>query len=210
MEDVLYQYQLPYSPDRPLICFDERPCFLIGDVGSILPMSPGKVKRYHYEYEKNGSCCVFLAFEPHTGFRYVEVRARRTAVDYAEFMQNLLAKHYAQVNSIRLVQDNLNTHTPGSFYQVLPASAAFDLSQRFELHYTPPKGSWLNMAEIEFAALAKQCLDRRIPDFDTLQREVVAWADQRNLDRKTVNWTFSQSDARNKLQRHYGNVQKFI
>ena len=210
MEDVLYQYQLPYDPDHPLLCFDECPCFLIGDVGSILPMSPGKAKRYHYEYEKNGSCCVFLAFEPHTGFRYVEVRPRRTAVDYAQFMQNLLAKHYAQVSSIRLVQDNLNTHTPGSFYQVLPASAAFELSQRFELHYTPKKGSWLNMAEIEFAAMTKQCLDRRIPDFDTLQREVLAWADQRNLDHKTVNWTFSQSDARNKLQRHYRNIQKLI
>ena len=210
MEDVLYQYQLPYDPDCPLICFDERPCFLIGEVGSILPMSPGQVKRYHYEYEKNGSCCVLLAFEPHTGFRYVEVRARRTAVDYAEFMQNLLTKHYAQVNKIRLVQDNLNTHTPGSFYQILPPSAAFDLSQRFELHYTPQKGSWLNMAEIEFAALTKQCLDRRIPDADILQREVLAWADRRNLDRKTVNWTFSQADARNKLQRHYVNIQKLI
>ena len=210
MEDVLYQYQLPYDPQRPLICFDERPCFLIGDVGSILPMSPGKAKRYHYEYEKNGSCCVFLAFEPQTGFRYVEVRARRTAVDYAQFMQNLLAKHYAYVEAIRLVQDNLNTHTPGSFYQVLPPRIAFELSQRFELHYTPKKGSWLNMAEIEFAALAQQCLDRRIPDFDTLQREVLAWADRRNLDRNTVNWTFSQADARQKLQRHYQKVQKLI
>jgi hypothetical protein len=208
MEDVLYQYQLPYDPNRPLICFDERPCFLIEEAGLILPMSPGKAKRYHYEYEKNGSCCVFLAFEPHTGFRYVEVRARRTAVDYAQFMQNLLARHYAQVDAIRLVQDNLNTHTPGSFYRVLAPQAAFELSQRFELHYTPKKGSWLNMAEIEFAALVKQCLDRRIPDFETLQREVLAWADQRNLDRKTVNWTFSQSDARNKLQRHYHNIQK--
>jgi DDE superfamily endonuclease len=118
MEDVLYQYALPYDPRCPLICFDERPCFLIGDVGSILPMSPGKAKRYHYEYEKNGSCCVFLAFEPHTGFRYVEVRARRTAVDYAAFMQQLIQKHYAHVECIRLVQDNLNTHTPGSWYEV--------------------------------------------------------------------------------------------
>lgn len=210
MEDVLYQYALPYDPLRPLICFDERPCFLIGDVGAILPMSPGKAKRYHYEYEKNGSCCVFLAFEPHTGFRYVEVKARRTAVDYAQFMQNLLDKHYAHVECIRLVQDNLNTHTPGSFYAVLPPSDAFELSQRFAPHYTPKKGSWLNMAESEFAALATQCLDRRIPAFDTLCHEVLAWADRRNLDRKTVHWTFSQSDARNKLQRHYQNVQKFI
>jgi DDE superfamily endonuclease len=210
MENVLYQYALPDDPLRPLICFDERPCFLIGDVGAILPMSPGKVKRYHYEYEKHGSCCVFLAFEPHTGFRYVEVRARRTAVDDAQFMQHLIEKHYSHVEYIRLVQDNLNTHTPGSFFEVLPATEAFELSQRFELHYTPIKGSWLNMAEIEFAALSKQCLDRRIPAFDRLSQEVVAWAGRRNLERKTVNWTFSQKDARNKLQRHYQNVQKLL
>jgi hypothetical protein len=210
MEDVLYQYALPYDPLRPLICFDERPCFLIGDVGAILPMSPGKAKRYHYEYEKNGSCCVFLAFEPHTGVRYVEVRARRTAVDYAEFMHNLIDKHYPQAKHIRLVQDNLNTHTPGSFYEVLPPSDAFQLSQRFAPHYTPLKGSWLNMAEIEFAALAKQCLDRRIPTFELLCRAVLAWADARNLDRKTVHWRFSQNDARDKFHRHYRNVQKFM
>lgn len=140
----------------------------------------------------------------------MEVRARRTAVDYAEFMQNLLAKHYTQVECIRLVQDNLNTHTPGAFYEVLPPSEAFQLSQRFEPHYTPLKGSWLNMAEIEFAALAKQCLDRRIPTLDRLERAVLAWADTRNLDRKTVHWTFSQNDARGKFQRHYRNVQKFM
>jgi len=210
MEDVLDQYALPYDPLRPLICFDERPCFLIGDVGAIIPMSPGKAKRYHYEYEKNGSCCVFLAFEPHTGLRYVEVRARRTAVDYAAFMQNLVDKHYPQVECIRLVQDNLNTHTPGAFYEVLPPNAAFELSQRFEPHYTPLKGSWLNMAEIEFAVLSKQCLDRRIPAFDLLCQAVQAWADKRNGDRKTVHWTFSQNDARGKFQRHYRNVQKLL
>src|SRR5215472_15005246 len=124
-------------------------------------------------------------------------------------MQNLIDKHYAQVEGIRLVQDNLNTHTPGSFYEVLPPGEAFALSQRFEPHYTPLKGSWLNMAEIEFAALSKQCLDRRIPTFDHLCRAVLAWADTRNLNRKTVHWTFSQNDARGKLQRHYHNVQKF-
>jgi DDE superfamily endonuclease len=210
MEDVLYQYAFPDDPLQPLICFDERPCFLIGDAGGILPMSPGKAKRYHYAYEKHGSCCIFLAFEPQTGRRYVEVRARRTAVDYAQFMQHLIDTHYSQVEYIRLVQDNLHTHTPGSFYEVLAPGKAFELSKRFEPHYTPKKGSWLNMAESEFAALAKQCLDRRIAAFDTLRQEVLAWADKRNLDRKTVNWTFSQKDARNKLQRHYQNVQKLI
>jgi DDE superfamily endonuclease len=209
MEDVLQQYQLPYEARSPVLCFDERPCFLIADVGGILPLSPGKAKRHHYEYQKNGACCVFLAFEPHTGVRYVEVRARRTAQDYADFMQTLLARHYPEVESIRLVQDNLNTHTPGSFSEVLPPEQAFALAQRFEPHYTPKKGSWLNMAEIEFAALSKQCLDRRIPEVEILRREVLAWADTRNRARKTVKWKFSHDKARQRLQRHYQNVQKF-
>jgi hypothetical protein len=118
MADGLYQDALPYEPLRPLMCFDERPCLLIGDVGAIFPMSPGKAKRDHDAYETHGSCCVFLAFEPHTGRRYVEVRTRRTAVDYAECMQNLIATHYPQVASMRLVQDHLNPHTPGAFYEV--------------------------------------------------------------------------------------------
>ena len=125
-------------------------------------------------------------------------------------MQHLMDKHYPQAEYIRLVQDNLNTHTPGSFYEVLPPSDAFQLGQRFEPHYTPLKGSWLNMAEIEFAALAKQCLDRRIPAFETLRQEVLAWADTRNRDRKTVHWTFYQNDALDKLQRHYRDVQKLL
>jgi DDE superfamily endonuclease len=210
MEDVLQQYQLPYDAQHPLICFDERPCFLIEEVGGILPLSPGKAKRYHYEYKKNGSCCVFLAFEPHRGGRYVEIRERRTAKDYAEFMQTLLARHYSHAESIRLVQDNLNTHTPGSFYEILPAPEAFALAQRFEPHYTPKKGSWLNMAEVEFAALSKQCLDRRIPEVETLRGEVEAWAERRNQAKKTVQWTFWQPDARQKFHRHYDNVQKFM
>lgn len=208
MEDVLQQYERPYDPLRPLICFDERPCFLIEQVGGILPMSPGKAKRYHYEYAKPGSCCVFLAFEPQTGFRYVEVRDRRTAVDYAAFLRRLLERYYPHVEVIRLVQDNLNTHTPGSFYAVLSAQQAFELAQRFEVHPTPKKGSWLNMAELELAALSTQCLDRRIPDVPTMRREVRAWAHKRNHERKTVHWTFAQQDAREKLERHYSNVRK--
>jgi DDE superfamily endonuclease len=125
-------------------------------------------------------------------------------------MQTLLARHYPQAESLRLVQDNLNTHTPGSFYEVLPPAEAFALAQRFAPHYTPKKGSWLNMAEIEFAALSKQCLDRRIPDLDQLRREVLAWTAQRNQQGKTVTWKFSQDQARQKLQRHYANVQKLI
>jgi len=210
MEYVLHQYELPYDPLYPLLCFDERPCFLIEDVGGILPMSPGKAKRYHYEYGKNGSCCVLLAFEPHTGLRYVEVRDRRTAVDYAQFMQTVAEIYYPNTVQIRLVQDNLNTHTPGSFYEVLPPDQAFALAQRFEMHYTPTKGSWLNMAEIELAALSQQCLDRSIPNTPQLRREVLAWADRRNLKGCTVHWTFAHSGARTKLKRHYDNVNKLL
>jgi DDE superfamily endonuclease len=209
MEDVLAQYHLPYDPRHPLLCFDERPCFLSEEVGALLPLSPGKAKRYHSEYQKNGSCGVFLAFEPHTGRRYVEVRDRRTAVDYATFMQALLAHYGPPAESVRRVQDNLNTHTPGAFYEVLPPEQAFALAQRFEPHYTPKKGSWLNMAEIEFAALAKPCLARRIPEVEILRREVLAWADQRNVAHQTINWKFAPPDARTKLQRHYHSGQKF-
>lgn len=206
---MLHPYQLPSDAPPPLSCFAERPCFLIADVGGRVPLSPGKAKRYHDEYQKNGACCAFRACEPQTGFRYVEVRDRRTAVDYAAFMQTLLARHYPQAESIRLVQDNLHTHTPGSFSEVLPPAQAFALAQRFEPHYTPKKGSWLNRAESAFAALSKQCLDRRIPDVETLRHEVLAWADHRNHAHKTVTWKFSQPHARTKLHRHYQNVQKF-
>jgi len=209
-EDVLHQYHLPYDAQHPLLCFDERPCCLLADVGGLLPLSPGKAKRYHYEYHKHGSGCVFLAFEPHTGLRYVDVRDRRTAVDYAAFMQTLLARHYPKVEAIRLVQDNLNTHTPGSFYAVLPPEQAFALAQKFEPHYTPKQGSWLNMAEIEFAALTRPCLARGIPDGETVRREVLAWAAQRNQDKKTVPWQFAQPDARQKLHRHSESVQKLL
>jgi hypothetical protein len=138
-----------------------------------------------------------------------EVRERRTALDYAEFLQTLLARPYPHAEALRLVQGNLNTHTPGSFSEVLPPEQAFALAQRFEPHYTPKKGSWLNRAEIECAALSKQCLDRRIPDLDLLRCEVLTWTEQRNHAGKTVHWQFSHAKARQKLQRHYSNVQKF-
>jgi DDE superfamily endonuclease len=138
------------------------------------------------------------------------VRQQRTAVDYAQFLQHLLEKHSPAIDPIRLVQDNLNTHTGGAFYEVLPPEEAFALSQQFALHYTPKKGSWLTMAEMEFAALSTPCLDRRMADVDTLRQEVLAWTTKRNHAHKTVNWRFSQTDARTKLQRHYQKVQKFI
>ena len=210
MEDVLHQYGLPYDPRYPLLCFDERPCMLIEEIGGILPMTPGQAKRYHHEYGRNGTCCVLLIFEPHTGLRYVEVRPQRTAVDYAEFMQTVADVYYPEAVQLRVVQDQLNTHTPGSFYQVLPPAQAFALAQRFDMHYTPTKGSWLNMAEIELAALVKQCLDRRLPTLDQLRREVLAWADRRNLEGQTVEWTFAATDARVKMERHYTTVCKLM
>jgi len=203
MEDVLYQDARPYDPLIPWLCYDERPCQLLGDLLVPLRMPPGQPGRSDHAYERQGTCCVLLAFEPHTGFRSVHVRTRRTAIDDAHFLPALVRRHYPTVEQIRLVQDHVNTHTPGALYHLLPPEEAFQFAQLFELHYTPKKGSWLNMAEIEFAALAKQCLDRRIPDQDTLARETLAWVKKRNKERKTVNWQFTQTAAREKLQSKY-------
>lgn len=150
----------------PFICDDERPCQLLGDVLVPIPRHPGQPKRDDHAYERQGTCCVLLAFEPHSGFRDGQVRARRTLVDYAQFLQDLVRRHYPRVAQIRLVQENLHTPTPGALYHVLPPEEAFQFAHLFEGHDTPKTGSWLHRAEIAFAALAKQCLDRRIPDRD--------------------------------------------
>jgi hypothetical protein len=205
MEDVLDLYEKPYDPKRPVICFDERPCQLIGDAIIPIPIKPGSPKKEHYEYIRNGTCCVFLAFEPLAGKRLICVKERRTMVDYADFMR-LLADQYPEAETILLVQDNLNTHTAGSFYNALPPDDAFQLGKRFEYHYTPKKGSWLNMAEIELSALSKQCLDRRIADMKWLIDEVSAWEQERNAIGATVRWRFNKDNARVKLQRHYSNL----
>ena len=204
MEQVLEVYSRPYDPKRPQLCVDERPCQLINDVLVPLPMKPGRPKRADYEYERNGVCTVFLAYEPHTGFRLVEVRKQRTKKDYALFMQKV-AQHprYAQAKQIVVVQDNLNTHNPGSFYTIFPAEEAYLFAQRFELIYTPKKASWLNMAEIEFSVLARQCLNRRIGSQDVLAQEVLAWAEERNQKQATVHWQFTMSKARDKFKRFY-------
>ncbi len=162
MEDILKLYALPYDPKRPVICFDERPCFLIGGTVVPLPMTSGKPKREDYHYSKHGSCALLMAFEPHTGRRWAKVYSRRTAKEYTLFMQ-YLEKQLPEADKLVLVQDNLNTHQGGSFYAHLSADEAFCLSERFEMHYTPKGASWLNMIEIEFSALSRQCLDRRIP-----------------------------------------------
>jgi hypothetical protein len=203
MEHLLHLYEQPYDPLRPLIAFDERPCQLIGDVITPLAMEPAKPKRQDHQYQRKGTCCVFLAFDPHLGRRFIQVRKQRTKKDYATFMKRLVETYYPHVEQIVLVQDNLNTHNPGSFYELLSPAHAFALSERFDMHYTPSNASWLNMAELELAALTKQCLDRRIPDIDTLTREINAWQRDRDQRKISINWQFSKTKARQKLQRHY-------
>jgi hypothetical protein len=205
MEDILNLYEQPYDPLYPQICFDERPCQLIDDLLQPLPMEEGKPMRQDYHYQRNGVCTVFIAFEPKTGRRFVEVRQQRTKKDYAQFLQKV-AQNYPDATKIRLVQDNLNTHSPSSFYEAFNPQEAFDLSQRFEMHYTPKSASWLNMVEIELSILSKQCLDRRIGDIETLEREVKAWVDKRNQIKATVQWQFTNDKAREKFSRFYPNL----
>lgn len=206
MEDVLDQYEQPYDPKHPLICFDERPCQLIGDIIAPIPMEPGKPRRRDYEYERKGVCSLLIAFEHHTGKRFIKVLERRTMVDYALFMKWLL-QQYPDAEFIKVVQDNLNTHTKASFYKAFLPQEAFELSKKFEFHYTPVKGSWLNMVEIEISALSRQCLNRRIGDIKKMAREVSAWENERNRIKATVHWEFTKDKAREKLQRHYHNIQ---
>ena len=206
MEQVLNIYEQPYDPRRPVVCFDERPCQLLGNVLVPLPMKPGRVERQDYHYKRHGTCAVLMAVEPLAGHRIVKVTERKTKKDYAGFMKEL-ALHYADANKIILVQDNLNTHNPSSFYEVLDAPEAFALSQRFEMVYTPKKASWLNMAEIELSALSKQCLDRRISQMRILTKEVTAWSRKRNHLQTKITWQFTKSKAREKLSRFYDNIR---
>ncbi len=202
MEQVLDVYEQPRDPLRPVVCFDERPCQLIGDVLMPLPMKQGSVERQDYHYKRNGICVVLMAVEPLVGYRMVKVTERKTKKDYAEFMKSL-ASRYPDAEKIVLVQDNLNTHNPSSFYEVFDATEAFALSQRFEMVYTPKKASWLNMAEIELSALSKQCLDRRIAQRRILTKEVMTWSGKRNRLRTKITWQFTKNIAREKLCRHY-------
>ena len=206
MEQVLDIYERPYNPSYPVICFDERPCQLLGDVLMPIPMKPGRVERQDYHYKRNGTCVVLMAVEPLAGRRIVNVTGQKTKRDYAEFMKTLAAS-YQHAEKIVLVQDNLNTHNPSSFYEVFPAAEAFALAQRFEMVYTPKKASWLNMAEIELSALSKQCLDRRIAKMRTLATEVGSWAKRRNQLKATICWNFTKNDARNKLNRFYETIK---
>jgi hypothetical protein len=207
MEKVLRVYEQPYNPRKPVVCFDERPCQLRGDVLMPIPMKPGRVERQDYHYQRHGTCVVLMAVEPLAGWRMIAITKRKTKKDYAFFMKRLVAEHYRQAEEIILVQDNLNTHNPSSFYEAFPAPQASDLAERFAMVYTPKKASWLNMAEIELSALSKQCLDRRISNRQTLSKEVSAWVEERNSNRATINWQFTNSHARDKLQRFYNTIR---
>lgn len=206
MEQILWLYAQPYDRAYPVVCFDERPCFLIGEVVAPLPMQRGHVYKEHYSYEKNGSCALLAAIEPLTGCRLAHVYPQRTKREYTWFCQALVAQ-YSDARKIRLVQDNLNTHNASSFYENLPAAEAFALAQRFEFYYTPKSASWLNMIEIEFSALARGCLHQRIPTIEELQRQVLALVAERHEQHIKINWQFSIETARGKLSRHYDNIR---
>lgn len=210
MEEILDLYEKAYDPKRPVLCMDERPCQLIEDVVTPIPMKAGKSMKYDYEYERKGICNVFIVCEPLTGWRYLEVRQRRTKVDYAVFMKKvseIYLEMYPEAEELRVVQDNLNTHTYGSFYENFDPEEARSLKNRFEFHYTPKKASWLNMAEIELSALARQCLDDRIGDVETLEGEAKAWEEDRNKQKIMIQWRFTTNHAREKLERHYKAVR---
>jgi hypothetical protein len=203
MEDILDVYQRPYDKQRPLVCLDEGTKQLVKAVRAPLPAAPGRPERFDYEYERNGTGNLFMLFEPLAGRREVLVTARRTAVDYAEALQHLVDISYPRAEKIVLIQDNLHTHKLASLYEAFPPEDARRLIDKLEMHYTPKHGSWLNMAEIELGVLRGQCLDRRIPDFAMLTREVAAWQSDRNAAQVTVNWQFTTADARVKLKRLY-------
>lgn len=203
MEDVLDLYAQPYDSRFPVVCFDESPYQLVGEVRQPLSPQPGKPQRYDYQYQRNGTCNLFMFFEPRTGWRHVEVTARRTKQDFARCMQQLVDGYYPEAEVVRVVMDNLNTHTPAALYETFPPCEAHRLLQRLEFHYTPKHGSWLNMVEIELSVLADQCLKRRLPDKATAQQEIVAWERQRNDAQATVQWRFTTEKARTKLQRLY-------
>jgi hypothetical protein len=205
MEDVLAVYHLPYNKKRPVICVDELPFQLLGEKVEPLRMKEGKQKKFDAEYIRNGVASVFLAFEPLTGRRLVRVYPRRTKTDYCRFQQEV-ANEWSEAEIIVEVQDNLNTHNASSFYENLPASQARELTTRFEFHFTPKKGSWLNMAEMELSALSRQCLWRRIPEIEILSRELESIVKERNKLAIRFKWQFTVENAREKLNRHYENV----
>jgi hypothetical protein len=203
MEDVLDVYCRPYDARFPVVCLDETSKQLLGEVRSPLPMEAGKPERFDTHYQRHGVCNLFLCCEPLRGWRHVKVTARRTKLDFAELIRELVDVHYPDAEKIVLVMDNLNTHTPGSLYDAFEPAEAKRLCDRLEIHHTPKHGSWLNIAECELSVLSRQCTDRRIADEQTLRREVDAWQQERNAKQVTVDWQFTTQDARTKLKRLY-------
>jgi len=207
MEDVIQTYMLPYDPKRPVVCFDEASKQLFGEVRPPQPCQAGQPARADYEYQRKGVCNQFMMGEPLRGWRHVRVTARRTRLDYAECVRELVEGHYPHAQKVRLVQDNLNTHSGGSLYEAYLPAVARRILDKVEWHYTPKHGSWLNVAEMELSVLARRCLDRRIPDIETLRREVAAWQRTRNAQEVKVDWQFTTADARVKLKKLYPTVQ---
>ena len=203
MEDVLEVYHRPRDPARPLVCLDETSKQLIAETRTPIPAKPGQPQRHDYEYERNGVANLFMLFAPLEGWRHVKVTDRHTAIDYADVLRELSDLHFPDATKIVLVQDNLNTHKPASLYEAFPAAQARRLVERFEWHYTPKHGSWLDMAESELGVLTSQCLDRRIADQKILAQQVGAWRDYRNKHHAKANWQFTTTDARVKLKRLY-------
>jgi transposase len=207
MEDVLEVYKLPYDAKRPLICMDEMPKQLLADKREPIASQAGTPARQDYEYQRNGVADLFMVFEPLAGKRFVEVTEKRRKVEWATIMKQLSDVHYPQAEKIIVVLDNLNTHSPSAFYETFEPEEARRLVERFEFHFTPRHGSWLNMAEIELSALVRQCLDRRLPDIETLTDEVQTWQQQRNDEVVKVLWQFTTTDARTKLKHLYPKIQ---
>jgi hypothetical protein len=207
MEDVLDQYTQPYDPKRPLVGMDELMKQLVRETRTPVPLKAGQPERYDYEYERNGVGNVFLFSEPLAGKRWTRVTESRTKIDFAEAIRWLVDDLYPEAECIRLIIDNLNTHTLGALYEAFPAAEARRLAQKLEIHYTPKHGSWLNVAEIELSVLSRQCLDRRIPDLQTLKREVAAWQQRRNAAGGRIDWQFTTDDARIKLKHLYPSCQ---
>jgi len=203
MEDVLTVYKREYNPDMPVVCMDEASKQLIKETRLAISAKPGKLARYNYEYERNGTCSLFMFYDPFGGKRFVSVTDRRTKIDWATQIKDLLDIRYPDTKKVILVMDNLNTHTGASLYEAFEPQEARRLLDRLEIHYTPKHGSWLNIAEIELRILNGQCLKRRIPDKGTLSSEVAAWQEKRNYDQAKVDWQFTAEDARIKLKRLY-------
>jgi hypothetical protein len=206
MEDVLEVYTRPYDPSRPQVCLDEKSKQLVREVREPLAAKPGRAARHDYEYERNGTANLFIVCEPLAGWRHISVTQRRTKLDWAHCIKELVDLHYPEALKIVLVMDNLNTHTPAALYEAFAPSEARRLLERLEIHYTPKHGSWLNMAEIELSVLARQCLDRRIPDQQTLAEEVGAWEAERNAYGSSIDWRFSTQEARIKLKHLYPEI----